>query len=112
MTKKEKIKKFLEEHKDEIKVYAIAGGGALLLGGSCFALGKIVERRRIIYSDTAGIGLLMNKASEQVLIQGDIEKGIGKVADIPAIVAKGLEEAGPEGHLDDTVVGYMVYTKK
>jgi len=111
MSKKEKVKKFWDEHKNEIKVYAIAIGSVVTLVGCGVIVGREFERHKIISSTTAKIGLDLNKASKNVLVAGDIENGIGKLSDISSIVAKGLEEGVPEGHLDDTVIGYMVYVK-
>lgn len=112
MSKKEKVKKFWEEHKNEIKGFTILIGSAAALVGSGILAGRVIERRKInSLSDTAKMGLVMNQASKQVLVAGDLDNGLGKVADISGIVARGLEEAGPEGHLDDTVIGYMVYVK-
>ena len=111
MTKKEKVKKFIEEHKSEIEIFAIVGGGAALLGVAGFACGRLFERHKLTSSDTAAMGLAMNKVSNNVLAAGDLKDGLGKMSDISSIVAKGLEEAGAEGHLDDTVIGYMVYVK-
>lgn len=112
MSKKEKVKNFLKEHKNEIKGYAICIGGAAAFVGTGILVGRTIERRKIgSLATTAKMGLVMNQASKQVLVAGDLDNGLGKVADISSIVAKGLEEAGSEGHLDDTVIGYMVYTK-
>lgn len=112
MSKKEKVKNFLKEHKSEIKGYAICIGSVAAFIGAGVLVGRTIERHNMgSLSTTAKMGLAMNQASKQVLVAGDFDNGIGKVADIGAIVARGLEEAGSEGHLDDTVIGYMVYTK-
>lgn len=112
MSKKEKVKKFWEEHKDTIKGCTIIIGSAAALVGTGVLAGRVIERHKMdSLSYTGKMGLIMNKVSKNVLVAGDLDTGIGKVADISSIVAKGLEEAGSEGHLDDTVVGYMVYTR-
>lgn len=112
MTKKEKVKKFIEEHKELIQGGLIATTGAVLLGSSMFVLGRKFENARVICSDTAAAGLALNKASNNVLMQTNSVDGLGKLSGISEIVAKGLKECAiPEGHLDDTVIGYMVYVK-